>query len=493
MSMIIFKKLMSFVLALVALFTCSASADVKRDQLLVFHMDFNIIQMRRDLVMELLNTASKSGYNAILWEIENKVMLPSIAPAISPDAFSQEEFKEILSEADKLGLESIPLMQTFGHGEYIMNCPEYRHFRERADKSDCYCVSKKSVREFQLALLRDYIDLFGSRLKRFHLGGDEAYWFGSCPVCKKRDRMELYVEHLEVLSKELRSRGIRPGVWHDFLLDKKCIHSKAKLPDDYTVWYWDYSCGSDDLRAKDSADKIAKLSSSKYELIMCATCQSWGDDPFFVDARFHRMNITGLGAIARDKRYTGFCLTSWSIRQSLKRLQRPLIEYAAKRFLDPSPDSVEDWKKAVQDTFGSYCTPEMVDELFVSGRDLINADSRQWSGLKEGIPPPEGWFKNWCAKNPAKAKNIPIKAKSQVERTKRALDKWKAFPEPNDAVKLAIRAGEIKIKQCEMIVKALKGEEYYYPISEVTSLYSLEQSPRSAENSAKLVLGFFAR
>jgi hypothetical protein len=44
-----------------------------------------------------------------------------------------------------------------------------------------------------------------------------------------------------------------------------------------------------------------------------------------------------------------------------------------------------------------------------------------------------------------------------------------------------------------MIVKALKGEEYYYPISEVTSLYSLEQSPRSAENSAKLVLGFFAR
>ena len=67
------KKLKSFVSVLVALFTCSASADVKSDQLLVFHMDFNIIQMRRDLVMELLNTASKSGYNAILWEIENKI------------------------------------------------------------------------------------------------------------------------------------------------------------------------------------------------------------------------------------------------------------------------------------------------------------------------------------------------------------------------------------------------------------------------------------
>lgn len=78
MRVIRMKKLMSFVLALAALFTCSASADVKRDQLLVFHMDFNIIQMRRDLVMELLNSASKSGYNAILWEIENKVTLPSL-------------------------------------------------------------------------------------------------------------------------------------------------------------------------------------------------------------------------------------------------------------------------------------------------------------------------------------------------------------------------------------------------------------------------------
>lgn len=469
------------------------SKSAKSEPLLVFHMDFNIIQMKRELVTELLHTASKAGYNAILWEIENKVELPSIGSAVSPDAFSREEFREILAEADKLGLEAIPLMQTFGHGEYVMNCPEYRHFRERADKSDCYCVSKPCVREFQLALLKDYLDLFGSRLKRFHLGGDEAYWFGSCPVCKKRDRLELYVEHLESLCKELRSRGIRPGVWHDMLLDKKCQKSKSVLPDDYTIWYWDYRCGTDDFLAKGSGAKIAKLSAGKYELVMCGTCQSHGDDPFFVDARYHRMNITGLGAIARDRRYAGFCLTSWSIRQSFKRLQRPLIEYAAKRFLDPSADSAADWKRAVQDTFGPSCTPEMVDALFASGRDLLDADSRQWSGLKEGIPPPEGWFEGWLKRNPAKAKQLPAKAKSQLERTRKALEKWRAIPEPNDAVKLAIRAGELKVKQCEMIVRALSGEKYDCPFSETAALYAQEQSPRSAENSAKLVLGFFMK
>lgn len=69
------RKILFAVCAILSLFTF---AENKNERLLVFHMDFNIIQMRRDLVMEFLHTASKAGYNAILWEIENKVMLPSI-------------------------------------------------------------------------------------------------------------------------------------------------------------------------------------------------------------------------------------------------------------------------------------------------------------------------------------------------------------------------------------------------------------------------------
>jgi hypothetical protein len=484
------RKILFAVCAILSLFTF---AENKNERLLVFHLDFNIIQMRRDLVMELLHTASKAGYNAILWEIENKVMLPSIRSAISPDAFTQEEFREILAEADRLGLEPIPLMQTFGHGEYIMNCPEYRHFRERADKSDCYCVSKRCVREFQLNLLRDYIRLFGSRLKRFHLGGDEAYWFGSCPVCKERDRMELYVEHLESLAGELRSHGIKPGVWDDMLSDKRKKNQvyKTSLPNDYTLWYWDYRIGTEEKYTVEGEQSLKKLLPLKNEIVLCGASQSWGDDPFFANFVVHRKNIDYLGAIARKERYAGFCLTSWSVRQCLKRLQRPLMEYAADRILKPAPDSGADWKRAVENTFGPNCTVEMADELIRGSWQLSCADSRMWSGLKEGIPPPKGWLKDYLATRPQLHKNLPGRSKKEVMRTKDALEKWKKIPSPNEAVKLAIRAAEVKIKFYEMMTLALEGKNYVCPFSETVSFYGEEQSPRSAENSAKLVLGFY--
>lgn len=466
---------------------------VKAEPLLVFHMDFNIVQMKRDVVMELLRNAAKDGYNAILWEIENKVKLPSLASAVSPEAFSREEFRSILEEADRLGLEPIPLMQTFGHGEYVMNRSEFVHFRERADRADCYCVSKKCVREFQLGLLGDYLDLFGTRLKRFHLGGDEAYWFGTCPVCRKRDRMELFTEHLETMAKRLRSRGIKPGIWHDMLFDKKSAGSKSVLPGDYTIWYWNYGYGTSPERTQKGDAQIAFLSSQKREIVLCGASQSWGDDPFFADMRSHRENLSGLAALVRRGGHAGFCVTSWSVRQALKKLQRPLIEYAAKRFLDPSSDDDADWDAAVKNAFGGFCTAAMVQELFSADKNLLIADARQWSGHKQELPPPEGWLEKRLSGLPGKDKELVARAKAEVARTEAALGKWMKISAPNRAVKLAIRAAKAKIKLYETVSRALSGEKYECPFDEVASLYEEEQTPGSAKISARLVLGYYMR
>jgi hypothetical protein len=167
------------------------------------------------------------------------------------------------------------------------------------------------------------------------------------------------------------------------------------------------------------------------------------------------------------------------------------MEYAADRILKPAPDSGADWKRAVENTFGPNCTVEMADELIRGSWQLSCADSRMWSGLKEGIPPPKGWLKDYLATRPQLHKNLPGRSKKEVRRTKDALEKWKTIPSPNEAVKLAIRAAEVKIKFYEMMTLALEGKNYVCPFSETVSLYGEEQSPRSAENSAKLVLGFY--
>ena len=68
--------------------------------LLVLHLDFNTIQMREDAVVDMLREAAGMGYNAVLWEIENKVRWETCPECVDPEAFSKDDFRRILAEAD---------------------------------------------------------------------------------------------------------------------------------------------------------------------------------------------------------------------------------------------------------------------------------------------------------------------------------------------------------------------------------------------------------
>ena len=127
-----------FIVALMSFAAATAAASGGK---LVYHMDFNTIMPTRAAVSDALRMAVESGCDAILWETEDKVRWETCLSAMHSEAFSKEEFRAILDEARSLGLEPIPLLQTVGHGEYVLDRPEYAAFRERADRKDCYCVS----------------------------------------------------------------------------------------------------------------------------------------------------------------------------------------------------------------------------------------------------------------------------------------------------------------------------------------------------------------
>ena len=87
----------------------------------IFHLDFNFLMLTKEEIRRQLASVAAMGYNAILWELEDKVRFETIAPCIHPDALSKEEFAEILAYSRNLGLEPIPLLQTLGHGEYVLD------------------------------------------------------------------------------------------------------------------------------------------------------------------------------------------------------------------------------------------------------------------------------------------------------------------------------------------------------------------------------------
>ena len=96
------------------------------NRLVILHLDFNSIQMKRDAVVSHLRTAAALGYNAVLWEVEDKIRWETCPECVHAEAFAKDEFRSVLREADALGLAPIPLLQTFGHAEYVLRQEKYR-------------------------------------------------------------------------------------------------------------------------------------------------------------------------------------------------------------------------------------------------------------------------------------------------------------------------------------------------------------------------------
>ena len=82
--------------------------------MLAIHIDFNCEALSRETISTLLRFAASCGYDSVLWEVEDMVQWETCPECVSRDAFSKEEFREILDEAKSLGLAPIPLLQTFG-------------------------------------------------------------------------------------------------------------------------------------------------------------------------------------------------------------------------------------------------------------------------------------------------------------------------------------------------------------------------------------------
>ena len=444
---------------------------------LVLHLDFNTIQMKRGTVSEMLKAAAESGYTHVLWEIEDKVRLESCPEAAHPEAFSKAEFKTMLAEAKKLGLKNFPLLQTFGHGEYIMRLEKYRHLREVADSTDCYCISKPETRALVKRMIAECLELFGGKeMEYFHLGGDECYDFGKCPVCAKRNPAELYAEHLNEIAAPIRALGIRPCIWNDMLVRPEWSMNVDLIPKDFVIYHWDYYLGTGhDLY--NWRDKLKYLVDHGFTCVFAAASACGGDDPFIADLAFHRKNIDAGRAEVKKYSLHGFCTTSWSVRQALKRLQLPLIRYAGSHKWELGPE---------------------YDALSRRDPDLCRFDGRGWHRYKDATVPPPGELGKVLAAVDAAESDVFGGKVAKGEYRKLLIAKAErlraeiaaALPKVEGDWK---RGGELRLKMLDATLSVLRGERPSpLPVAETERYFLTEQPPKSAANSAAIVLGILS-
>jgi len=432
-------------------FSCSfgSAGRTAPKPLIIFHLDLNSVSLDEQYIRKWLKLAADMGYNAVLWEVEDEIRWETCPECVSPDALSKDSFISILKYADELGLQAIPLLQTVGHAEYVLMHEKYHSFREDPERYDCYCTSNPEVRQFLKNWVHEYLSLFGN-IKYFHLGGDEAYSFASCPVCSKKAREmgknHLFAEHILEIAQPILDKGIRPGVWCDELLQD--ANDMAVLPKAFVIWDWNYWDNDETpdrvmvwghgLRAKDQiTDKmrgafpeivdengnlrafytVDALKRFGYDVILCSSTRTYGDGVFAGEHLHHAPNIIGAARKTVETGIIGNCVTSWAIRVFNYETQHAWFYLAPLTLKNTGLSRNELLIKASQDIFGVQNT-DFFTAITCIGKSFPFANNKttgiQWTNFKDSRPAPSGYIKGLIEKWKASGDGTQWKANTKL-------------------------------------------------------------------------------
>lgn len=407
---------------------CEKSFDGKT-KIIGFHIDMNISQFKGNYLKQELKMLADLGYNTIIWEVENNIKWETCPECVSPDAFTKEEFKEILAYSRKLGLEPIPLLQTIGHCEYVLKNEKYEKLKELPDRIDQYCPRNPDVVPFLKKWTNEYLEVFGD-VKYFHLGADEAYSLGKCPKCsayaEEHSLSDLYISHINAVSQPLIEKGVRPIIWGDMILH----HPEAldKLSKKVMIFDWLYdryygsgsvqvwgrgNQGRDDLdagtlerfgaylypfgdepsRDPDPFYTADYLESRGFDVVICPSSSSYGDSVFAPRTFYHMRNTYDSFRKGMSGKLKGAVLTSWTVHLFPGELQKTSMELPNFIVNDPNCeiDSYQD--HYVRKHFGIDDTRFFTAAGMLAKRGLFNY-AADLGFFKEAMPAPKEYVMN---------------------------------------------------------------------------------------------------
>lgn len=177
------------------------------------HLDLKGAAPRVSYLLKFMATAKEYGATGFLIEYED--MFPwsgNLSFAARKTAYSKQDITKILQTASRLEMEVIPLVQTYGHLEFLLKRNEYKHLRRRPEDVRSINPSKSET----LPLVKHLIDQIlqtHPEIKWLHIGGDEVYELTDCDGCHKlkMSDTQLYLHHMLPILKYVRSKQNRKG------------------------------------------------------------------------------------------------------------------------------------------------------------------------------------------------------------------------------------------------------------------------------------------
>ncbi|NWI68841.1 HEXDC Hexosaminidase, partial [Todus mexicanus] len=189
------------------------------------HLDLKGAAPRVSYLEQVFPLLSQLGANGILIEYEDMFPFKGELEILrSPYAYSEEDIERIQQLAELHKLEVVPLVQTFGHVEFILKHEKYQHLREVERFPNSFNPHIPDT----LALLKSILAQVIEKHRRstwIHIGADEVFHLGEGMDSKnwmsrnKGDTGTMFLNHIKEVLGFLTTQywGLRALMWDDML------------------------------------------------------------------------------------------------------------------------------------------------------------------------------------------------------------------------------------------------------------------------------------
>ena len=181
-------------------------------------------------------------YTHIILEFWGMLKYDCLAELSWPFAYTKEQIKPIIAEANDLGLEIVPMFNHWGHasasrsmhGKHVVLDQNPTLQPLFTDDGWCWNISSAKTKALLREIRRELIEICGEG-EYFHIGCDEADGF-----TYTEENMQIACDYINELDRELEKSQRRAIAWADMFIYKHQGYS----PDN------SYYCGADSMESE---------------------------------------------------------------------------------------------------------------------------------------------------------------------------------------------------------------------------------------------------
>ncbi|PKO16542.1 hypothetical protein CVU37_11250 [candidate division BRC1 bacterium HGW-BRC1-1] len=182
------------------------------------------LKMVRDILgaLKINNICYQSEY--VMWDATSKVHHEKYG-------MSKEDARAVVEECVRQGIEITPLINLFGHSEWLIANKVYRHLADNPNHPYAYDPSNPEVYELTEKILIEVLDFFKPNV--LHIGHDEITMegFPNKEANKEVGTTELILRDIMHYYDFLHARGVRTMLWGDLFIGPGEADDAAHAPD----------------------------------------------------------------------------------------------------------------------------------------------------------------------------------------------------------------------------------------------------------------------